>query len=175
MDTPGTAKSQSFRLEQPRIENAEPRLIAGLQERFTAQTRQHDIPLLWTRFIPHIGKVPGQVAQVAYGVCSHLVSQPFSFEYLAGVEVSTGSAWPQGFSQTTLPPSLYAIFRHREHVSQLPVTLDAIHQKWLPDSLYKPAHGAPAQPYLIERYGEGFNPATGMGDIEIWIPVERKI
>jgi predicted transcriptional regulator YdeE len=27
-------------------------------------------------------------------------------------------------------------------------------------------------PYMFERYGEGFNPQTESGDIEIWIPLQ---
>lgn len=174
MEHSGAAKSTQLRIEEPRIEEGKSRLIVGLQERFTMQTRQ-GIPGLWQRFAPYFGKVHGQVSRVAYGVCTNLLPNPWSFDYLAGVEVSSASGLPAGFTQATPPESLYAIFSHRDHVSRLPATLDAIDQQWLPNSNYVPAPGTPIQPYLIERYGEGFDPVSGMGDIEIWIPVERKV
>lgn len=89
--------------------------------------------------------------------------------------MANGSVLPEGFSQTKLPESLHAIFVHRQQVSRLPLTLEFIHDKWFPASGYLPLRGTRDQPYLIERYGEAFDPITGMGDIEIWIPVERKV
>jgi AraC family transcriptional regulator len=40
-------------------------------------------------------------------------------------------------------------------------------ENFLPDSGVKPFEGA-----NLERYGKEFNPVTGMGGVEIWIPVE---
>lgn len=174
MDSPGTSKLSPSQDEAPRLESAKSRLIVGLQENYTLQTRQN-IPQLWQQFAPHIGKVPGQASHVAYGVCSNRLPNPCSFDYMAGVEVANGSALPEGFRQTKLPESLYAIFVHRQHVSRLPLTLEFIHDKWFPSSVYLPLRQAQDQPYLIERYGEAFDPMTGIGDIEIWIPVERKV
>ena len=174
MDSPGSALSSIPQDQAPSLENAKSKLIVGLQENYTLQTRQN-IPQLWQRFAPHIGKVPGQAGHVAYGVCLNRLPNPWRFDYMAGVEVANGSALPEGFSQTRLPESLFAIFAHRQHVSRLPLTLEFIHDKWFPTSGYVPLRPAQDQPYLIERYGEAFDPMTGMGDIEIWIPVERKV
>lgn len=46
----------------PRFEKGRFLLIAGLGGRFTPETTQR-IPELWERFIPHLGKVPGQVGR----------------------------------------------------------------------------------------------------------------
>jgi hypothetical protein len=52
--------------EQKRVEVAEPRfehghflLIAGFRGRFTQDTAK-DIPALWEKFLPHLGKIQGQ-------------------------------------------------------------------------------------------------------------------
>jgi predicted transcriptional regulator YdeE len=29
-------------------------------------------------------------------------------------------------------------------------------------------------PAFLERYGEAFDPRTGMGDVEVWVPVEKQ-
>jgi AraC family transcriptional regulator len=44
--------------------------------------------------------------------------------------------------------------------------------RWLPSSGYAPIEANSDVPYMFERYGEGFNPQTESGDIEIWIPLQ---
>jgi len=46
-------------IAEPRFEHGHFLLIAGLGGRFTTATIR-GIPQLWEKFIPHIGKVPGQ-------------------------------------------------------------------------------------------------------------------
>lgn len=163
-------ESSEAALEAPRFENGKALLIAGLSERYTAETRRN-IPQLWQRFQPHIGNVPGQVGKAAYGVCFNMRSAPFSFDYLAGVEVSDFSAVPSEFTQISVPAQRYAVFSHRDHVSRLPQALDAIH-KWLPNSGLVAAPRGDDVPVFFERYGEGFDLRTGIGDVEVWIPIK---
>ena len=63
---------------------------------------------------------------------------------------------------------LYAVFTHAEHVSTIRGTMNAIWNSWLPTSGYQAAD-APG----LERYDEKFNPETGLGGFEIWIPVRK--
>ena len=37
---------------------------------------------------------------------------------------------------------------------------------------FEVAPAAVGQPNLIERYGPGFNPKSGTGDIELWLPIK---
>ena len=53
------------------------------------------------------------------------------------------------------------------HVTSIRATLAGIWSKWFPDSGYQTAK-APT----FERYGPEFNPTTGMGGFEIWIPIQ---
>ena len=59
------------------------------------------------------------------------------------------------------------VFTHREHIAAIRQTWLTIFSKWLPESGYKLAEGPE-----FERYGEDFNPRTGSGGVEIWIPIE---
>jgi AraC family transcriptional regulator len=43
--------------------------------------------------------------------------------------------------------------------------------QWLPTSGHERAK-AQGPPDFFERYGEGFDPQTGYGDIEVWVPVK---
>jgi len=162
-------KSPAMQLEAPRIEHGKALRIAGLREHYTSETMK-DIPELWQRFAPHIGNVPGQVGHVAYGLCFNALS-PDGMDYLVGVEVSSSSGLPGEFSVATIPAQKYAVFSHREHVSKLYRTLDAI-DKWLPGSGFEAASGAAEVPNFFERYSEEFDPRTGMGGMEVWIPIK---
>jgi AraC family transcriptional regulator len=66
-----------------------------------------------------------------------------------------------------IPPQTYAVFEHRDHISAIATTWKAIWNQALPDSAYKAADG-PA----FERYPEQFDGRTGLGGLEIWIPVK---
>src|SRR5579864_2002856 len=82
-------------LEPPRFENCKTLLIAGLSERYTAETCAN-IPAQWQRFAPHIGHIPGHVGRTAYGVICN-TDDAGNTEYISGVEVSDFSRLPDEF------------------------------------------------------------------------------
>jgi AraC family transcriptional regulator len=155
-------------LEPPRFEDEGTRVIAGLRGHYTRATME-EIPTLWQRFTPYLGHIPGQVGRIAYGVC---FPSSDGFDYLSGVEVASSSGLPEDFSVVTMPVQRYAVFAHRGHVSKLHETCDAIEREWLPRSQYAFAHGMPGAPGFFERYGEDFDPHTGSGDVEVWVPIK---
>lgn len=155
-------ESLLIELEQPRIEDGRAILVAGLGERYRFET-SHGIPRQWMRFMPYIGNIPGQIGHTAYGVCCDADA---NFEYIAGVEVSTFDDLPSEFSRARLPAQRYAVFSHREHISRMRATVYTIWNKWLPTSGYTHAD-APD----FELYDERFDPHTGNGVVEIWLPI----
>jgi AraC family transcriptional regulator len=161
-----TEKSATTQLEAPGIENSRPMLIAGLRSHF-ADEPWRSTPELWQRFTPYLGKIPGQVERAAYGLCFHL---PNGIDYLAGVEVSGLSGLPPDFTAVNIPAGKYLVFPHREHVSRLHITCEKI-ADWLPTSWYEAAK-TPGAPDFFERYTEEFDPPTGMGGIEVCIPIK---
>jgi len=151
-------------LEPPRFVTSPELLIAGLSARYTVETNQ-GIPALWQRFGPHIGHVPGQVGATSYGVCCNF-DHDGSFEYVAGVEVARFADLPDGFRTIRLPARKYAVFSHRDHISAIRATHYTIWNKWLPESGHEIAD-APN----FEKYGPDFDPSTGTGLTEIWLPL----
>ncbi len=147
-----------------RFEERGPLVVAGLGGTFTPETRD-GIPELWKRFAPHIGKLPGQVGNLAYGVSS---MRGGKIDYIAGVEVAGGAEQPDGFSEVRVTATTYAVFEHRGHVSTIPEIVGAIGSEWLPNSGWAIAPG----PQVVERYGAGFDPKTSSGLIEILIPLK---
>jgi AraC family transcriptional regulator len=156
----------SNNLQAPRFETGKPLLVAGVGDRFS-----HDngagIPLLWQRFHQSVAHLPSRVGQVAYGVCCN-GDDAGNFDYIAGVEVFDFSDLPCEFSRVRIPEQEYAVFTHRDHVSTVRRTVNAIWNHWLPASGFKMAD-APS----FERYDEKFDPATGDGGFEIWVPIVK--
>ena len=154
----------SDNLQAPRFETGKPLLVAGVGDRFSHENGA-GIPGLWRRFNQAIADVPGRVGQVAYGVCCN-GDDAGNFDYIAGVEVSDFSDLPREFSRVRIPQQKYAVFTHREHVATIRRTIDAIWNHWLPASGFKMAD-APT----FERYDDKFDPVTGNGGFEIWVPI----
>jgi AraC family transcriptional regulator len=153
------------KLEPPRFEYGKPLLVAGLGERYSCETSKA-IPAQWQRLAPHIGNIPGQVGGTTYGVCCNGDDEG-NFDYITGVEVADFSDLPVSFSRVRIPAQRYAVFSHREHVSTIRRAVNTIWSKWLPESGHEVAD-APN----FERYGEAFDPHTGSGGLEIWIPIK---
>jgi AraC family transcriptional regulator len=153
-------------LQAPRFETAKAFLVAGIGDRFSHENGA-GIPGLWQRFHQSAAHIPGRIGQVAYGVCCN-GDDAGNFDYIAGVEVSDYSDLPREFSKVRIPEQRYAVFAHREHVSTIRRTVNTIWNHWLPASGLKIAD-APN----FERYDENFDPHTGNGGFEIWVPVRE--
>lgn len=156
--------SQPADLKPPRFEEREAFLIAGIGARYNCESNAA-IPQQWQRFRPHIGHVPGQVGGLAYGVCCNADDEG-NFDYIAGVEVSDFDDLPEDFARLRVPAKRYAVFSHDEHISTIRNTVNAIWNDWLPNSGYKAAESA-----NFELYSK-FDPDTGTGGLEIWLPLE---
>lgn len=120
------------------------------------------IPSLWQSFNAKEDDVVGAVDGAAYGVCCD-ADETGRFRYLAGVEAPEKT---KGMDDVDLPAGRYAVFTHTGHVSDLPKTTYTIWNKSLPDLGLEPTK-APD----FERYDRRFDPQTGRGIVEIWIPV----
>ncbi len=103
-----------MKLDPPRFEDGPALLIAGLRGHFTTATWD-GIPAQWERLIS-CGKIQGQAGFAHYGLCFIL---PQGIDYLSGVEVSSAAAaLPSEFSSVQIPAQRYAVFSHRDHVTE---------------------------------------------------------
>ncbi len=153
-------------LEPPRFETGGPLLIAGIGGRFRFETNQ-GIPALWQRFVPYLGTIAGQAGNETYGVCCNADGEG-NFDYIAGVAVGDFDDLPPEFSRVRIARQRYAVFTHRGHISTLRKTVYTIWNKWLPASGL-----ALADAPDFERYDDKFNGQTGMGNVEIWLPIKE--
>ncbi|MEX2694497.1 GyrI-like domain-containing protein [Rhizobium mongolense] len=155
-------------LEEPRFETLPPMLFAGLQEAY-GYGDNAAIPSLWQKFNSYFGNISGQRGNAAYGICTHIEGETETFRYMAGAEVTDAGDLPEGFTTLKVPGQRYVVFTHRGHVSAIAATMHHIFGTWFPSSALQ--HGE--MPDMFERYDERFDPHTGMGITEIWIPVKE--
>jgi AraC family transcriptional regulator len=152
-------------LKPPRFLTGKALLVAGVGDRFNHENAA-GIPSLWQRYHQMVDDIPDRVGQVAYGVCCN-GDDAGNFDYIAGVEVADFSDLPRAFSRVRIPEQKYAVFAHDEHISTIRRTVNTIWNHWLPASGLKAAD-APS----FERYDENFDPLTGNGGFEIWVPIK---
>jgi AraC family transcriptional regulator len=153
-------------VDPPRVENGRTMLIAGIGQRYSSETCSA-IPEQWQRFGPHIGHIPSQVDRNAYGVLCNR-DEADSIEYIAGVEVSEFRDLPEDWRRLTIPECRYVVFASRDHISTIRQFWATIWNRLLPASQYRIAK-APE----FELYPATFDPLTGNGGFEIWLPLEE--
>jgi AraC family transcriptional regulator len=153
----------SIELAAPRIVAAEPMLLAGIGQRYEYDA-MGGIPGQWQRFNAHAGTIPGEVTGAAYGVCTN--GDQHGLDYICAVEVRDFSDVDPDFTRLRIPAQRYAVFAHPGDIMDIRRVIRTICGEWLPKSGMEMAD-APS----LERYGREFDPETGKGGFEIWLPV----
>jgi AraC family transcriptional regulator len=136
------------------------RLLAGI-----VATLDDDvsIPALWERFGRERETVPHCIGTIAFGVCTPTRD---SMMYAPAIEVTQRGALPDGWDYIELPAQRHAVFPHTGNVMTLRGTIHSAGE-WLHGSGRDDGNAR----HFLERYGEGFDAASGAGDIEVWMPV----
>ncbi len=153
-------------LDPPRFATIESLLLAGLVERYNNSSSTR-IPDQWRRFLPYFATIPGQLGKATYGAIYHFDGDG-NFDYLCGVEVGRADHLPDGITSLHVRSQKFAVFTHRGHLSGIRATMAAIFRKGIPDSGSQVDETGPT----LERYGPEFDPRTGLGGFEIWVPVQ---
>ncbi len=151
-----------------RFEKSGPMLFAGLRKYFRFEDRG-GIPMLWHAFGAYQERIPSAIPGAAFGLCLGPAdaNDECGFDYAPAVQVKSLDALPEGLSGVRVEPREWAVYHHRDHVASVGATCAAAGE-WLAQSGRMPPSG-PMQ--MIERYGAEFDPRTGLGGCEVWIPV----
>lgn len=157
--------SARVRLSQPRVVRSEVLLIFGLRESHKGSNA--GIPNQWDRFVPHLADIDHRVGNETFGVICN-TNDAGTMDYVCGVQVSEFPSKPKQFSSLRVSAQNYAVFVHREHVSAVGTTWQAIWDHGLADAGLE----AVEKP-VLERYGPSFDGRTGRGGFEIWIPIKQ--
>lgn len=151
-------------LAPPKVKQGGALLIFGISQRYRCEEKA-GIPAQWMKFVPYLGNIPGQVGHTAYGAIYN-TDDSGGFDYLCGVEVKEFPSQPAEFTRLRVPPQKYAVFEHKDHIFTIASTFAAIWNRGLTDAGFRAADG-PA----LEVYGPQFDGRTGMGGLEIWVPI----
>lgn len=122
------------------------------------------IPALWQSFNQRIGEIEEDGIVAAFGVCCDADAEG-RFRYVAGV-ASPNATVPEGMESQNIPAGKYAVFTHKGHIGDFPKTVYSVWNKGIPD-----AELTPTDAPNFELYDKRFNPVTGRGEVEIWIPI----
>lgn len=156
-----------MRVEPDRFQDRPAMRFAGMSQHYKF-SEIPQIPTLWQKFGPHIGHVPGQAPDGAWGVNYSDPPVEDGFDYMAAVEVAADADVGPDLETRAIPALHYAVFIHDRHVSEMNATMRAIFD-WVAKSDYEPAEPG----LILERYTEEFDGETGLGGMEIWLPVKR--
>lgn len=139
--------------------------LVGLEGRFTRDTIA-GIPALWEKFIPRLREIKRRKGWITYGACIGTPEE--ELEYTAAAEVDEPGPVPDGMVALTLGAGPYALFTHTGHIRDIGKTWDAIRREWMKEEgyIHRKAHD-------FERYDERWNPKTGEGPVDIYLPIER--
>jgi AraC family transcriptional regulator len=158
---------ETRRLPPPRVVN-EPRiLVVGMRGHFPQGPSTNGIPALWQRFAPLMELIPDIRPGMPVGVTMD-TDEECGFDYLAALEVTKFGDAPKEVEKLEIAARAYAVFDHLRHIAKLPETYRAIWDEALPELGRKVAHAAP----MLERHKPAFDPRTGEGGVEVWIPLE---
>ena len=162
--------AEKVTLAPPAVEDRPAQRIAGLSSHFTFKNMD-TIPHLWQRFgeyLPEIAKVVGG-PPIAFGISGPMPEGSEGFDYFAGAPLPKGREALPGLIEMTLPAGTYAKFTHEGHISGIRGTCGAVYETGLP------ALGREADTRwftFAEYYGPDFEPATGLGTVEIWVKLK---
>jgi AraC family transcriptional regulator len=146
---------------QPTVEARAAFQIAGI----AARHRQGDyagLPHQWGRLAAH--GMPGSRPWLYSARYND--DDPEWFDYLCGIQVAAHGDIPPEFQRLQIPAARYLIFRQSQHIATIGRVFAAIFMHWLPQS----DHTLGTMP-IIEHYPAAFDPFTGNGGFEIWLPL----
>jgi len=152
-------------LAPPVLRTLEDRAFAGLTGRFSFAAMQ-DIPALWRRFMEFYPRIKDKLDPVPWAVVNTHYDEG-AFDYACSVVVPPAAPLPRGLVRLTVRAHRYAVFTHAAHVSLIRATYEEIWNSALAANGWTLADRP-----VLESHRPGFDPRTGEGGLEIWVPVE---
>jgi AraC family transcriptional regulator len=152
-------------LPPPALRILEDRTFAALTGRFSLAGMQ-DIPALWREFMEFYPRIKDKLDPAPWAVVG-APDDDGAFDYACAIVVQPTCVLPSGLGRITVPANRYAVFTHAGHVSLIRGTYEEIWNSALA------LHGwTLADQPVLESHRASFDPRTGEGGLEIWVPVE---
>lgn len=147
-----------------RFETAGEILAVGLRGACAFENAEA-ITLLWRRFGPQFAGISDLASPIPIGLMTP-ADEAGVFEYVCAAEVTSFAQAPDGLARMRVAPARYAVFDHPGHVTSIRATYRGIWDRWLGES-----GETAAEAVSLERHHPTFDPRTGLGGLEVWIPL----
>jgi AraC family transcriptional regulator len=141
--------------------------LVGMVGHFPGGPSTEGIAQLWQRFQPFMSAIPAIKPGMPIGVTRD-TSEEGGFDYIAGLEVTRFGDLPKELEALEIGPRGYVVFTHAGFIGRIRETYRAIWDEALPATGRAYADGG----CTLERHLPAFDPRTGEGGVEIWIPLE---
>lgn len=159
-------RSGKVRAPLPRVEQLEKLRLVGLSMPCSYK-EIGNIPAQWRKFMSDsYAGIPRKVERMPIGVCA-VPDEDGAFEYVCAAEVEDFGRRHPTLSQIETRPGSYAVFEHNDHVSTIFDSYTAIWNESLPAMARTVADGP-----VLEFHKDEFDPDTGFGGLQIWVPLE---
>jgi len=123
----------------------------------------------WCDFVEVAHTIPALPPRLGYGIGVAVDRAAKTMDYFCGAVVASPERVPAGLLCFSIPSVRCAVFQHSGHVSRVLCTLEVIFATVLASEGLQPAAGG--APAFIERYADRFDPETGLGGLELLVPV----
>jgi AraC family transcriptional regulator len=147
---------------EPKIVHKDGFTVVGMK--YHGKNESDEIPQMWRAFGARAGEIENRVKEnIAYGISANM-DESGAFDYVAGFEVSSTEAVPEGMVCFEVPGGQYAVFTTT--LPKLGETFQYAYHAWLPQSGYQ-AVGGPD----VELYDEYFDPRNLDSELTVYVPV----
>jgi AraC family transcriptional regulator len=125
------------------------------------------IPAQWQRFMSsYYDDIANKLEGMPIGMCEP-PDDDGCFRYVCAAEVRAFDDRFPGLTYFETEPRTYAVFAHNDHVSTIFDTYSAVWNEALPALARKVADGP-----VLEFHNSAFDPDTGLGGLQIYVPLE---
>jgi AraC family transcriptional regulator len=140
-----------------RLVDAPAMRLAGFADAYPPERLAARLPLQWARLMG-ASPIAGQVSDIGYGIRIPRPDASGLIHYIAAVEVAPDAPLDGEMTEVRIPPARYQVIDGFDHVSELRSAWTRI--------------ACSAAVPAFERFGEGFDPMMGRGDMSLWVPVD---
>jgi AraC family transcriptional regulator len=163
-------------IKPPRLERFGPLVLAGFLRHHRLPRDTEDmyraVAAQWREFAEVAHVIPALPPRLGHGVALSMVDGADHIEYFCGFVVPSKTRVPQGFDTLEIALLQCAVFQHTGHVALLRSTVDLVFGTVLPLAGLAPAGAQMGAPQFIQRYNAAFNPETGLGGLELLVPLK---
>jgi predicted transcriptional regulator YdeE len=165
---------EASEIRPPRLEHFGPVTLVGVQRpHMRAQDAERIFKSVTAQWEEYMALRPAPLGLYSYGIYPRLADGATIVDYFCGAPAASTGDLPPGFSTRVLPELYCAVFQYREHITKLVEFVQMIIGTVLPMAGLEMAPDGADAPEFIERFGASYNPGTGMGGLEVLVPLKE--